>query len=72
MPAISPDRASRSSTTLSERYALSPAEAATYIGCSRQTIYNLINAGKLPSGKVGRSRRIPRDALEALAHGGTA
>ena len=37
------------SVPLKERYALSPGEAADYLGCSRQHIYNLLAAGKLPT-----------------------
>ena len=47
-------------------YAVSPGDAARYISVTRATIYNLLNSGRLPSTKIGRSRRIPVAALRAL------
>lgn len=41
-----------------------PEEAAEALSVSRATIYELIAAGTLASVKIGRSRRITRDALE--------
>ncbi len=38
-------------------------EAAEELSMSPNGIYNLINAGRLPSVKIGRSRRISSDAL---------
>jgi excisionase family DNA binding protein len=44
---------------------LSPAEVADIVGCSKVYICRLINAGKLPARKVGRSWAIARkDAAE--------
>ena len=43
--------------------------AAAIIGMKRSTIYNLINAGKLESVKVGGARLIPDAALRELIHG---
>jgi excisionase family DNA binding protein len=42
--------------------------AADIIGVKRSTIYNLINAGKLRSVKVGGTRLIPDAALRDLLH----
>jgi excisionase family DNA binding protein len=42
--------------------------AAEIIGVKRSTIYNLINAGKLESVKVGGARLIPDAALRGLIH----
>lgn len=42
-----------------------PEEAAWAIGQSRSTIYAKMASGEIPSVKIGRSRRIPRAALEA-------
>jgi excisionase family DNA binding protein len=39
-------------------------EAAELLGVGRTTIYNLFNTGELLSVKIGRSRRVPRTALE--------
>ena len=42
-------------------------EAMAFLGVSRATIYDLCESGDLPWVKLGRSRRIPRRALEQLA-----
>lgn len=39
--------------------ALSPRQAARSLGVSPQTLYNLLNAGRIRSVKVGRRRLIP-------------
>ena len=52
-----------------ERLALNPEEAAQALGVTRQHICNLMERGQLPSVKLGRSRRIPLAALEALLSG---
>lgn len=49
-----------------ERLAYSAADAGAVTGLSRQTIYNLINAGELRTVKVGRRRLVPRSALLEL------
>jgi excisionase family DNA binding protein len=41
-----------------------PEEAAEALSLSRATVYELIASGDLASVKIGRSRRITRDALE--------
>lgn len=45
-----------------------PAEAATYLRVTRQTIYNYMEDGSLPyyDLKVGRGRRLRRVDLDAL------
>jgi excisionase family DNA binding protein len=43
-------------------------DAAALIGLSRSSIYNLINAGKLPSTIVAGRRLIRRADLVALIH----
>jgi excisionase family DNA binding protein len=48
---------------------LSPAQAAAYLGVSRQTIYNLRARGALQFHKVGRSTRIRMSDLDALIGG---
>ena len=53
------------------RIALSPTEAATALGVSRQHIYDLMARGVLPSVKLGgKTRRIPVAALENIVSGG--
>lgn len=38
------------------------------LALSLTTVYNLLRAGKLPGVKIGRSWRIPRDALERVIY----
>ncbi len=49
-----------------ERLVYSPTEVAELLSVSRQTIYNLMDRGELPSYRIGRSRRIHIDAINAL------
>ncbi len=42
-------------------------EAAEFLAVSRSTLYELMDQGRLPYAKIGRSRRIPRRALIDLA-----
>lgn len=44
--------------------AVSPAAAATLLGIGRTTMYELLDAGRIPSIKAGRRRIIPVKALE--------
>jgi len=41
--------------------------AAGFLGISRSQMYKLIEAGVLPSVKIGRSRRVPIRAVRELA-----
>lgn len=50
-----------------DRYALSPAEAASALGVCRATIYNLIARGEITVSKIGRATRIPIDEVQRLA-----
>jgi excisionase family DNA binding protein len=43
-----------------------PTEVAALLGCTRQTVFNRLKAGLLPSVKVGGHRLIPKSALESL------
>ena len=45
---------------------LSPKEAARALGLSQSYIYELLASEALPSITIGRTRRIPRRALEAF------
>lgn len=45
--------------------ALSPADAAKALGCSRSKFYELLNAGEIPSFKIGTTRKIAVADLEA-------
>jgi excisionase family DNA binding protein len=44
---------------------LSPAEACEIVSVRKSTLEKLMNAGEIPSIKVGRLRRVPFDGLEA-------
>ena len=46
---------------------LSPAEAAHILSLAPRTIYALVEAGTLPCVRIGRSVRIPKKAILALA-----
>ena len=48
-----------------ERLLYRPAEVAELLGIGRTRTYDLINAGVIPSIRVGRSRRVPSDTLKA-------
>ena len=42
---------------------LTPEEAARRLSLARSTLYELVLTGEIESFKIGRSRRIPADAL---------
>jgi excisionase family DNA binding protein len=43
-----------------------PEDAAIALGVSRTKVYELMASGRISSLKIGRSRRIPVDALTAF------
>ncbi len=45
---------------------LTVAEVAAMLRLSKMTIYRLMDKGRLPALRVGRSFRIPRDSVQAL------
>lgn len=45
---------------------LRPEDAAIALGVSRTKVYELMASGRLSSLKIGRSRRIPVEALTAF------
>jgi excisionase family DNA binding protein len=49
---------------MTERLLLTVAEAATALGLSRSKLYELLAAGEVESVSIGRSRRVPREAVE--------
>jgi excisionase family DNA binding protein len=49
-----------------ERILLRPREVADLIGVSRTTAYDLINAGQIPSCRIGNLLRVPAAALRKL------
>lgn len=44
---------------------LTPEETATELRIARSRVFDLFASGELPSVKIGRSRRVTREALEA-------
>jgi excisionase family DNA binding protein len=53
-------------TWLSERLLISPADASRALSISRTRVYELMASGQLRSVKIGRSRRIPVEALASF------
>ena len=45
---------------------LTVAEVAAMLRLSKMTIYRLMDKGRLPALRVGRSFRIPRESVQAL------
>lgn len=48
-----------------EKLLLRPHECAEVLGLCRSKVYELIASGTIPSITIGKSRRIPLDALRA-------
>ena len=48
-----------------EQLAVRPLDAAKAIGVGRTQIYNLLRTGQLPSVRIGKSIRVPVEALRA-------
>lgn len=44
---------------------LTVAEVAEVMRVSKMTVYRLVHSGELPAVRVGRSFRVPQDALDA-------
>jgi excisionase family DNA binding protein len=58
------DRLNRGATS-NEQLLLTADEAAEIVGIGRTRIYDLMRCGAIESVRIGRSRRIPCDALTA-------
>ncbi len=43
---------------------LTVAEVAAIMRVSKMTVYRLVHSGELPAARVGRSFRVPRDAVQ--------
>jgi excisionase family DNA binding protein len=56
-------------TTEAGRLVLRPEEVAWALGVGRTTVFELIRAGKLRSAKIGKSRRIPTEAVREYVAG---
>ncbi|MFF4542220.1 helix-turn-helix domain-containing protein [Streptomyces aureus] len=53
----------RSEGPLSEVAFLTVAEVASVMGVAKMTVYRLVNSGHLPAIRVGRSFRVPEEAV---------
>ena len=51
------------------RLLVSVREAAARLGVSRSSVYELLNAGRIESVKVGARRLVPSEALESFVAG---
>lgn len=51
---------------MAEALLVTPAAAARELSCSRSTVYKLLSEGRLPSVRIGTSRRIPMEALRSF------
>ena len=49
-----------------EKLLLTPREAAAVLGIGRSKLYELLQAGQIPSVRIGKCRRIPAAALREL------
>jgi excisionase family DNA binding protein len=58
-----PERPSRPERPLSEVAFLTVAEVAAVMRVSKMTVYRLVHAGTLPAVRVGRSFRVPEQAV---------
>ena len=56
-------------TTKLGRVLLRPEEVATALGIGRTAVFELIRTGALRSVKIGKSRRIPTDAVHEYVAG---
>ena len=52
------------SNPLSEVKFLTVAEVAAMMRVSKMTVYRLVHSGELPAVRVGRSFRVPEDAVD--------
>jgi excisionase family DNA binding protein len=52
-------------TESSDRLLHSPEETAAMLGCGRSYVFELIARGEIESFKIGRLRKVPREAIDA-------
>ncbi len=50
--------------SLSQVQFLTVAEVAAMMRVSKMTVYRLVHSGELPAARVGRSFRVPKDAVQ--------
>lgn len=48
-----------------DRLLLTIVEAAALLGVGRTTLYELLSRGELTAVRIGRARRVPREAVDA-------
>ena len=53
---------------MSEVRFLTVAEVAAVMRVSKMTVYRLVHSGELPAVRVGRSFRVPEDAVNEYLH----
>jgi excisionase family DNA binding protein len=58
-----PSRARAESGTVGEMTFLTVAEVASLMRVSKMTVYRLVHSGTLPAVRVGRSFRVPENAV---------
>jgi excisionase family DNA binding protein len=51
---------------MTDKILLTPLEAAALLGVGRTKLYEFLGTGQLFSVRLGRSRRIPRSAVDAF------
>jgi excisionase family DNA binding protein len=54
------------SANLTDRALLRPSRVAAILDLSRSAVYEKINSGELPSVRIGRSVRVPAEAIRRL------
>ena len=60
--------ASNNPGDISEVKFLTVAEVAAVMRVSKMTVYRLVHSGELPAVRVGRSFRVPEDAVNEYLH----
>ncbi len=60
---------SKSSEGLREVRFLTVAEVAAVMRVSKMTVYRMVHSGELPAVRVGRSFRVPEQAVQAYLKG---
>lgn len=55
----------QTTTAAQDQLLYRPEDAARLLDIGRSTLFELLASGEVPSVRIGRSRRVPRAALEA-------
>lgn len=53
----------------SQKLLLKPEEVAERLSVGRTSVYDLLRSGRLESVRIGASRRVPAEAVEAFVKG---